>query len=111
MFEANFTVELFKAEKLIRGDPNVYELIDREDEPITGKFHEEKLNAVQKKFDDVYRVDLIINRKTLIGKKMVLVKWLGSDGKHNSRIPESDIRDIALCIYGRRIRRLLNGGT
>ena len=35
--EANFTEELFKIPKVIRGDPNVCELVDHEGEPIIGK--------------------------------------------------------------------------
>ena len=37
VYEANFTQELFKVAKVIRGDPNVYELVDHEGEPIIGK--------------------------------------------------------------------------
>ena len=65
-YETNFTVELFKVEKR-----RPYELIDHEGEPITGKFYMEELSAVDKKFDDEYRVDYILNMKTLRGKKMV----------------------------------------
>ena len=51
-YETNFTVELFKVEKR-----RPYELIDHEGEPITGKFYMEELSAVDKKFDDEYRVN------------------------------------------------------
>ena len=93
-YEANFTEELFKVAKVIRGDPNVYELEDHEGEPIIGTFYEEELSSVNKKDDDVYRVERIVKRKKVRGKEMVLVKWLGYDSKHNSWIPESDIKDI-----------------
>ena len=56
-YEANFTGELFKVVKVIRGDPTIYEIEDLEFEPIIGKFYEEELSGVD--------------------KKMVLVKWLG----------------------------------
>ena len=92
-YEANFTEELFKVVKVIRGDPNVYELEDLEGEPILGKFYEEELSGVDKK-DDVYKVEKILRRKKVKGKKMALVKWLGYDNKHNSWIPETDIRNI-----------------
>ena len=36
-YEANFTEELFKVVKVIRGEPNDYELVDHEGEPIIGK--------------------------------------------------------------------------
>ena len=88
-YEANFTEELFKISKVIRGDPTVYEITDLEGEPIIGKFYEEELSAVDKK-DDTYKVEKILRRKKVRGKKMVLVKWLGYD----SWIPERDIQNI-----------------
>ena len=96
-YEANFAEELFKVIKVIRGDPNVYEIEDLEGEPIIGKFYEEELSGVSSsavKRDDVYRVKKILKRKKVKGKKMVLVKWLGYDNKHNSWIPESNIQDM-----------------
>ena len=68
----------------------MYEIEDLEGEPIIGKFYEEELNEN----DDVYRVEKILKRKKVGGEKMVLVKWLGYDSKHNSWIPESSIQDI-----------------
>ena len=96
-YEANFTEEIFKVKKVLRGDPNMYEIEEATEgtegteapEPIIGKFYEEELSAVNKK-NDVYRVEKILKRK----KGMVLVKWLGYDSKHNSWIPEKDIQDI-----------------
>ena len=61
-YEANFTEELFKVVKVIRGDPTVYEIEDLEGEPIIGKFYEEELSAVNKR-DDVYKVEKILKRK------------------------------------------------
>ena len=77
-YEANFTEELFKVAKVMRA------------------FYEEELSAVTKKdeVEAVYRIEKIIKRKKVKGKKMVLVKWLGYDSKHNSWIPESSISDI-----------------
>ena len=79
--------------RVIRGDPNVYGLVDHNGEPILGTFYEEELSAVNKK-DNVYRVEKIIKRKKIKGKKMVLVKWLDYDRKYSSWIPESDIQNI-----------------
>ena len=47
--------ELFRIVKVIRGDPNVYELEDLEGETIIGKFYEQELSGVDKK-DDVYKI-------------------------------------------------------
>ena len=92
-YEANFTEEIFKVKKVLRGDPNMYEIEDHEGEPIIGKFYEQELSRVganRRTRDDTYRVEKILKRK----KGMVLVKWLGYDSKHNSWIPEKDIQDI-----------------
>ena len=39
-YEANFTEEIFKISKILRGDPNMYETEDHEGEPIIGNFYE-----------------------------------------------------------------------
>ena len=92
-YEANFTEEIFKIIKIFRGDPNMYELEDHEQEPIIGKFYESELSAVDKK-DNLYRVERTLKRKKVKGKEMVLVKWLGYSSKHNSWIPKEDITNI-----------------
>ena len=48
-YEANFTEEIFKVKRVLRGDPMVYELEDHEGAPIIGQFYEEELSAVNKK--------------------------------------------------------------
>ncbi len=88
-YESNFTEEIFKIVKVFRGDPNMYELVDVDDEPIIGKFYEEELSAVNKT-DDVYRVEKILRRR----KGQALVKWAGYDSKHNSWIPIKDIQSL-----------------
>ena len=79
--------------KVIRGDSNVYELFDIEEEPIIGKFYEEELSAVNKK-DDINKVKKILKRKKVKGMKIVSLKWLVYYDKNNSWIPESDIQNI-----------------
>lgn len=59
-----FNEELFKVAKVIRGDPNVYEIEDHEGEPIIRNFDKEELLAVDKK-DDIYRVEKILKRKNM----------------------------------------------
>ena len=86
-YEANFTEEIFKVKKVLRGDPTIYELEDHEGEPIIGKFYEEELSSVNKK-DDTYRIEKILKKK----KNMALVKWLGYDSR--SWVPLEDIKDI-----------------
>ena len=86
-YEANFTEEIFKISRVLRGDPNMYDIEDHEGEPIIGKFYEEELSAVDKK-DDTYRIEKVLRKR----KGMALVKWLGYDSR--SWIPIEDIKDI-----------------
>ena len=88
-YETNFTEEIFKIARVFRGDPNMYELVDVDDEPIIGKFYEEELSAINKT-DDVYRVEKILKRR----KGQALVKWAGYDSKHNSWVPIKDIQSL-----------------
>ena len=85
-YEANFTEEIFKVMRVLRGDPNVYELEDHEGEPIIGKFYEEELSIVNKK-GNMYRIEKVLRKKG-----MALVKWLGYDSRW--WIPIEDIKDI-----------------
>ena len=85
-YEANFTEEIFKVKRALRGDPTMYELDDHEGEPIIEKFYEEELSAVNKK-DNMYRVEKILRKKN----GMALVKWLGYDSR--SWVPIEDIKD------------------
>ena len=52
------------------------------------------MSGVNKRDDGVYRVEKILKRKKVRGKKMALVKWLGYDSKHNSWVPESEIHQL-----------------
>ena len=62
-----------------------------------GKFPEEELYAFDKKDDELHRVEKVAKRKTVKGRKMVLVIWLGYVSKHSSWIPKSDVQEIAEC--------------
>ena len=86
-YEANFTEEICKVMRVLRGDPNVCELEDHEGEPIIGMFYEEELSAVEKK-DDTYRVEKVLRKKN----GMALVKWLGYDSR--SWVPLESIKDV-----------------
>ena len=86
-YDSNFTEEIFKVTRVLRGDLTVYQLEDHEGDPIIGKFYEEELSAVEKK-DDTYRVDKILRKKN----GMALVKWLGYNNR--SWVPLESIQNI-----------------
>ena len=48
-YEANFTEEIFRVSKVLRGDPTVHEIEDHEGEPIIGKFYVQNRKSPSKK--------------------------------------------------------------
>jgi hypothetical protein len=41
-----------------------------------------------------FRIEKVLRRRTVKGKKMAFVKWLGYDNKFNSWIPAEDIKSL-----------------
>ena len=84
-YEANFTEEVYEILEVIRGRPNVYKLVDPDDdEPLIGKFYEEELSAVKRKSDSH-----VVEKRLKKKGKMALVKWQGYDDR--SWVPLKDI--------------------
>jgi hypothetical protein len=54
------------------------------------KFYPEE---VQKIKENYYRIEKIVRRVTQNGIRGFIVKWLGYSERHNSFVPETDIRN------------------
>ena len=83
-------MELFKIKAVNETVPVTYELEDLKGEAIKGGFYQPELQKVEKK-DDVYKIEKILQTKTVRGKKKHLVKWLGYDDSFNSWIDDKDL--------------------
>ncbi|CAB3996734.1 uncharacterized transposon-derived, partial [Paramuricea clavata] len=92
-YEANFTEELFTVTEVYHGHPNTYTIKDSADEPIIGRFYEQELYSAEGREPD-FRIEKVLRRRTVKGKKMALIKWLGYDDKFNSWIPAGDIKSL-----------------
>jgi hypothetical protein len=92
-YEANFTEELFTVTEVYHGHPNTYTIEDSAGEPIIGRFYEQELYSAEGREPD-FKIEKVIRRRTMKGKKMALVKWLGYDDKFNSWIPAGDIKSL-----------------
>jgi hypothetical protein len=88
----NYSDEIFKIKKVIRGNPNVYRLVDLLDEEIDGRFYEEELQDVIYSSETVFRVKKIVTTRYRNGVKEALVEWRGYSPKFNSWIPYKNIQ-------------------
>ncbi|CAB3991941.1 integrase core domain-containing [Paramuricea clavata] len=77
-YEANFTEELFTVTEVYHGHPNTYTIKDSADEPIIGRFYEQELYSAEGREPD-FRIEKVIRRRTLKGKKMALIKCIMED--------------------------------
>ena len=92
-YEANFTEEIFTVTEVYHGHPNTYTIKDNAGEPIIGRFYEQELYSAEGREPD-FKIEKVLRRRTVKGKKMAFVKWLGYDNKFNSWIPAGDIKSI-----------------
>ena len=72
----NWTYEIFTISEIKQTNPWTYKIKDWQNEEIEGSFYESELQKTKQK-KDVYLVEKILQKKTVKGKKMVLVKWFG----------------------------------
>lgn len=89
-YEKGWSEEIFYVMNAIPGDPPTYELKDLKSDTIDGKFYNEDLTRCSKS-DDIYKVEAVLDRKTVRGVKHVFVKWLGFPNSFNSWEPEANI--------------------
>ena len=87
----NFTEEYFKIRQVIIGNPTVYKLKDLKEEDVSGIFYESELSAYNPSNDTEYKIEKVLGKKTLQGKKYILVRYKGWSDKFNEWIPESNV--------------------
>ena len=92
-FEPNFSEEIFEVNKVYQGNPVMYEIQDHTDEKILGRFYEGELSVIKKK-DDVFRIEKLLRRKTVRGKKMALVRWKGYGPESDSWVMADTIQKV-----------------
>lgn len=82
--------EIFKIKSIDTSKPiPLYHLTDYDQkEDIVGGFYEFELTPVDIK---IFRIEKVIRKRTLNGKKQLYVKWKGFGNNYNSWIDESDV--------------------
>ena len=88
----NWTTELFRIDKRIRGPR--YKIVDLQGEEIEGTFLEPELQKVSVSEDTVYKIEKVIKRRGKGKRAEAFVKWEGYSDKFNSWIPATQIKDV-----------------
>lgn len=81
----NWSTEIFIIAKVNITNPITYDLIDLQNNKISGKFYQEEIQKTT--LFDTYLVEKILKRK----KDKLYVKWLGFDSTHNSWINKHNL--------------------
>ena len=79
--------------EVYHGQPNTYTIEDSAGEPIIGRFYEQELSSADGRQPD-FKIEKVLRRRTVKGKRMAFVKWLGYGDKFNSWIPAGDIKSL-----------------
>lgn len=92
-YEEQTTQEIFKIYKIdtTKKIPLYHIETYNGDEQIKGGFYSFELTPVS---TNIFRVEKILRRRTVRGKRQLFVKWKGFDAKYNSWIDENDIEQV-----------------
>ena len=93
-----WTDEVFSVSAIKKGALPLYNVVEWDGTPITGRFYEHDLQKVYMDDQSLFRVERVMQRK----KGQVLVRWKGWPSKYDSWIPSkpyaSLFRGICLCL-------------
>ena len=87
----NFTEEVFKIKQVHYGTPIVYSLEDLKGEKIKGIFYAEELSPYSVSDETTYKIDKILGKKTVKGKKLLLVSYKGWPSKFDEWLPAENV--------------------
>ncbi len=87
----NWSDRVYTVKEVKNTLPYTYVVVDERGKEHKGTFYEQDL---QHNKDDRYRVEKVLDWKTVKGKRKGLVKWIGYDDTHNSWVREEAIEDM-----------------
>lgn len=86
--------EIFKIKsRLFRQDIPVYRLSDWEGEDVGGTFYQSELQGVRVDENTVFKIEKVLKKRTVAGKKQALVRWLHWPKKYDSWLLLSEVKD------------------
>ena len=87
----NYSEEFFKIKQVKIGRPIVYELEDTKEKKLTGIYYKDELSPYDVTEETTYKVEKVLGKKTVKGKKYVLVKYKGWPDKFKKWIPTENL--------------------
>jgi hypothetical protein len=87
----NYTEEFYKIKEVKLGRPTVYMLEDLKGEAVDGLFYDGELSPYNETDETTYKVEKVLGKKTVKGKKFVLVKYKGWPDKFNEWLPAENV--------------------
>jgi hypothetical protein len=93
-YNEKWTGEIFTVKnRYMRQGIPVYKLKDYSGEDIEGTFYEEELQLVL--MPEVFRVEKILRRRKVKGKKQHLIRWAGWPAKYDSWVNDEELRNYS----------------
>lgn len=91
----NWTDQIFTINKSIRNIKKpLYEIKTPKGEGLNRRFYSEEIQKIKHKTSDIFRIEKILNQKTVKGKKLFFIKWLNHPESENSWEPAENIFNI-----------------
>ena len=82
----NWTDDVYTIKEILKTRPLTYSVMDENGHVLKGRYYNEDLQAVH---TDLFRVNKILRRKTVKGKRLAFVSWMGSS--RNSWVPAENV--------------------
>ena len=83
----NWTDDVYTIKEILKTRPLTYSVMDENGHVLKGRYYNEDLQAVH---TDIFRINKVLRRKTMGGKKLAYVSWMGSS--KNSWIPAENLQ-------------------
>lgn len=93
-YEQGWTEEVFVISVKYETNPETFDLVDKNGEPVEGKFYRYEITKCTYDKDALFRIEKYVGRRIYKGKKQVKVRWEGQPASFDEWVNEDEILDI-----------------